>query len=282
MEATSQGDAAAPRSRREIREAELARAGKKPRKRSSSSRGDGRHAAPAGHAWVTRLTVLGSLAAATIAAPLVTDAQASHGGTPFDLDTQPTGPSTLALLEQGVDTPRTSSAIAAAPRDVRVEASAASRSAERSPLPDCDADAPIDGTNGQLADHSLCNIWQDGEKLRADAAVALSGLNDAFRARFGRDLCLVASYRSLSTQYAVKASRGYLAAQPGSSMHGWGLAVDLCGQEYRTSDVYGWLWENGPAYGWENPPWAQRGGSGNYEPWHFEYRPGVEEVSVWH
>ena len=282
MEATSQGDAAAPRSRREIREAELARAGKKPRKRTPA-RGDvGRHAAPAGHTWVTRLTVLGSLAAATIAAPLVTDAQAGHGSTPFDLDTQPTGPSTLALLEQGVDTPRTSRAIAAAPRDVRVEAAAASRSAERSPLPDCDPDAPIDGSNGELADHSLCDIWQDGEELRADAAVALSGLNDAFRARFGRDLCLVASYRSLSTQYAVKASRGYLAAVPGSSMHGWGLAIDLCGQEYRTSDVYGWLWENGPAYGWENPPWAQRGGSGNYEPWHFEYRPGVEEVSFWH
>ncbi|HWV78774.1 MAG TPA: M15 family metallopeptidase, partial [Isoptericola sp.] len=248
MEATSQGDAAAPRSRREIREAELARAGKKPRKRPSSTRGDrsaGRHAAPAGHAWVTRLTVLGSLAAATIAAPLVTDDQA-HGGTPFDLDTQPTGPSTLALLEQGVDTPRTSQGIAAAPRDVRVEASAASRTAERSPLPGCDAGASIDGGNGSLADHSLCDIWQPGEKLRADAAVALSALNEAFRVRFGRDLCLVDSYRSISSQYAVKASRGYLAATPGTSMHGWGLAIDLCGDEYRSSEVYGWLWENGP------------------------------------
>ncbi|MGF0117671.1 M15 family metallopeptidase [Promicromonospora sp. Marseille-Q5078] len=286
MEATSQSDAAAPRSRREIREAELARAGKKARKRPPSpARGDrsaGRHAAPAGHTWVTRLTVLGSLAAATIAAPLVTDAHAGPGGTPFDLDTQPTGPSTLALLEQGVDTPRTSQAIAAAPRDVRVEAAAASRSTERSSLPDCDASAPIEGTNGELADHSLCDLWQPGEQLRADAAVSLSALNDAFRARFGRDLCLVDSYRSLSSQYAVKASRGYLAAVPGASMHGWGLAIDLCGDEYRSSEVYGWLWENGPAYGWENPPWAQRGGSGNYEPWHFEYRPGVEEVSNWH
>ncbi|MFC8599251.1 MULTISPECIES: M15 family metallopeptidase [unclassified Isoptericola] len=282
MEARSQGDAAAPRSRREMREAELARAGKKPRRRTTPAGDGGRHAAPTGHAWITRLTVLGSLAAATIAAPLVTDAQAGHGGTPFDLDTQPTGPSTLALLEQGVDTPRTSQAIAAAPRDARVEAAAASRSTERSALPNCDPNAPIDGTNGQLADHSLCDLWQDGEHLRADAAVALSSLNDAFRARFGRDLCLVDSYRSLSNQYAVKASRGYLAAVPGASMHGWGLAIDLCSQEYRSSDVYGWLWENGPAYGWENPPWAQRGGSGNYEPWHFEYRPGVEEVSFWH
>jgi len=121
-----------------------------------------------------------------------------------------------------------------------------------------------------------------GEAVRADAAVALSALNEAFRVRFGRDLCLVDSYRSISSQYAVKASRGYLAATPGTSMHGWGLAIDLCGDEYRSSEVYGWLWENGPAYGWENPPWAQRGGMGNYEPWHFEYKPGVVEITTWH
>ncbi|MCA5893847.1 M15 family metallopeptidase [Isoptericola sp. NEAU-Y5] len=263
-----------------MREAELEKAGKKPPRRRPAQASSGRHSAPAGHTWVTRIAVLGSLAAATIAVPLATDA---HSGdkSPFDLDTPPSGPSTLALLTSGSDTPATSAAIAAAPRDVRVVA-AASRSAERSALPECDAGASIDGTNGALADHSLCDIWQDGEKLRADAAVALSALNEAFRARFGRNLCLVDSYRSISSQYAVKASRGFLAATPGTSMHGWGLAIDLCGKEYRSSDVYGWLWENGPAYGWENPPWAQRGGTGNYEPWHFEYRPGVEEVSHWH
>ncbi|MEN5075318.1 M15 family metallopeptidase [Isoptericola cucumis] len=297
MDATSQGDEPALRSRRAIREAELAKAGKKPRRRSTPTsptasapsstgataraRSAARHAAPAPHAWVTRVAVLGSLAAATIAVPLATDTVGADRS-PFDLDTVPTGPSTLALLKSGVDTPKTSAAIAAAPRDVRVEATSASRTAERSPLPDCDAGASIDGGNGTLADHSLCDLWQPGERLRADAAVALSALNEGFRARFGRDLCLVDTYRTLSSQYAVKASRGYLAAVPGASMHGWGLAIDLCSQEYSSSEVYGWLWENGAAYGWENPPWAQRGGSGNYEPWHFEYRPGVEEVSYWH
>ncbi len=290
MQSTAHGDPSELPSRRALREAELARSGKKPRRRTttaagpaprSSSRQGGRHSAPPAPAWVTRVAVLGSLAAATIAVPLTTDAQGDEAS-PFDLDTASSGPSTLALLRAGVDTPRTSESIAAAPRDARVEASAASRSSERGPLPDCDPDAPIDGTNGRLADHSRCDLWQSGEELRADAAVALSALNEAFRARFGRDLCLVDSYRSLDSQYAVKASRGYLAATPGTSMHGWGLAIDLCGKEYSSSEVYGWLWENGPAYGWENPPWAQRGGMGNYEPWHFEYRPGVEEVSYWH
>lgn len=282
MDTTSQGDAPAPRSRREIREAAEARTGRTTRRRSSGSSrkaGRGAHAAPAGHAWITRATVLGSLAAATIAVPLTGAADADERS-PFDLDAPPTGPSTLALLQSGADTPGTASAIAAAPRERSVEV--ASRSTERDPLPDCDTTAPVEGTNGQLADHSLCDLWQSGEQLRPDAAVSLSALNEAFRARFGRDLCLVDSYRSLSSQYSVKASRGYLAATPGTSMHGWGLAIDLCSKETGSAEVYKWLWDNAPAYGWENPPWAQRGGSGKYEPWHFEFRAGVEEVSTWH
>ncbi|WP_277209868.1 M15 family metallopeptidase [Isoptericola croceus] len=282
MDTTSQGDGPAPRSRREIREAAEARSGRTTRRRSSTttprSRGRGAHAAPAGHTWVTRVTVLGSLAAATIAVPLTGAADADERS-PFDLETAPTGPSTLALLRSGAETPGTAAAIAAAPRERTAET--ASRSTNRDPLPDCDPSASVDGSNGQLADHSLCDLWQSGEKLRPDAAVSLSALNEAFRARFGRDLCLVDSYRSLSSQYSVKASRGFLAATPGTSMHGWGLAIDLCSKETGSAEVYKWLWDNAPAYGWENPPWAQRGGSGKYEPWHFEYRAGVEEVSTW-
>lgn len=282
MDTTSQGDAPAPRSRREMREAAEASAGRTTRRRRPSGprrSGRGAHAAPAGHAWVTRATVLGSLAAATIAVPLTGTADADDRS-PFDLDAPPTGPSTLALLQSGADTPGTAAAIAAAPRERSVEA--ASRSTARDPLPDCDLEASVDGSNGQLADHSLCDLWQSGEKLRPDAAVSLSALNEAFRARFGRDLCLVDSYRSLSSQYSVKASRGFLAATPGTSMHGWGLAIDLCSKETGSAEVYKWLWDNAPAYGWENPPWAQRGGSGKYEPWHFEFRAGVEEISTWH
>lgn len=284
MDTTSQDDAPAPRSRRELREAATGRPARTSRRRpagaSPGRRGRGAHAAPAGPAWVTRATILGSLAAATIAVPLTGAADADERS-PFDLETQPTGPSTLALLQSAPTAPGTSSAIAAAPRE-RSVAAASRASTDRDPLPDCDAATPVEGSNGRLADHSLCDLWQDGERLRPDAAVSLSALNEAFNARFGRDICLVDSYRSLSSQYSVKASRGFLAATPGTSMHGWGLAIDLCSQETGNAEVYTWLWDNAPAYGWENPPWAQRGGSGKYEPWHFEFRAGVEEVSTWH
>ncbi|PZR52093.1 peptidase M15 [Xylanimonas oleitrophica] len=206
---------------------------------------------------------------------------ASSDRSPFDLDQSPTGPSTLEVLNNSVAAPATSEGIAAAPRVMR-EAAAASRTMDREPLPGCDASVEVTSSNGKLTAAELCELWDSGDRLQPRAAVALSALNEAFKAEFGRDLTLVASYRSLGAQHSIKASRGFLAAQPGYSMHGWGLAIDLSSQETGNPDVYKWIVRNGAAYGWENPPWAQRGGSGKYEPWHFEYRPGVEEVSTWH
>jgi hypothetical protein len=41
-----------------------------------------------------------------------------------------------------------------------------------------------------------------------------------------------------------------------------------------------WLSANGPTFGWTNPDWALRGGSGPYEPWHWEYLPGTTELGT--
>ena len=42
-------------------------------------------------------------------------------------------------------------------------------------------------------------------------------------------------------------------------------------------EVFSWIQENGAVYGWENPAWALRSGSGPFEPWHWEYTRGVQE-----
>ncbi|MEV0950972.1 M15 family metallopeptidase [Promicromonospora sp. NPDC050249] len=233
---------------------------------------------PAGQRFVSRAAVIGTLAAATIAAPFV-QGTAESGESPFDVEAPHTGPNVLDLVTQPVERPKTSGAVLRAEAITRPE-SAASRSLDRSPLPDCDVSAPVEGTNGALADHSLCELWQAGEYLRPDAAMSLSALNEAFRASFGREMCLVASYRDLDTQYELKASRGYFAASPGTSMHGWGLAIDLCSKETGDSEVFSWLWANAPSYGWQNPSWAQLGGS-KYEPWHWEFVSGVVEKGEW-
>ncbi len=43
----------------------------------------------------------------------------------------------------------------------------------------------------------------------------------------------------LAEQYTLKAQKGGLAATPGKSNHGWGLAVDICGLQPGTSR---WTW----------------------------------------
>lgn len=139
-------------------------------------------------------------------------------------------------------------------------------------LPDCDGSTEWSGTNGNLSPDSLCTLWDGKEQLRSDAAVALAALNAQYKKKFGKNICLYDSYRTLDEQYAVKRKRGYKAARPGTSYHGWGLAVDLC--DYRGA-TWEWMWENAGAYGWENPEFAR---TSVYEPWHWEYFPGTHLV----
>ncbi len=62
-----------------------------------------------------------------------------------------------------------------------------------------------------------------------------------------------------------------LSATPGTSTHGWGLAVDLCGGVERFgSEEHRWMRARGPDFGWVLPAWA-REGSPREEPWHWEY-----------
>jgi len=264
---SQQTGAPALESRRARREAEQGSRRRRPQAQVASQ-----------HRWVPRVAVLGTLAAATIAMPLSAGADDGLGSqSPFEPDTRPAGPSALDLATAASTAPAVSPSVAAAPR-VEVRREAASRSAARDPLPGCDPSVRPAGENGKLDEHALCELWQAGEHLRPDAAVALSAMNEAFRAKFGRDLCLVSSYRTLSTQVSLKSTRGAFAAPPGWSMHGWGLAIDLCSIETGSREVYAWINQNGATYGWANPAWAKRGGSGAYEPWHFEYVQGVEEI----
>jgi hypothetical protein len=153
-----------------------------------------------------------------------------------------------------------------------------SRAHERAVLPGCFGEVPLfKAANGQLPSRALCTLWDGKHQLRADAAVSLAKLNVAYEQAFGHPMCVSDAYRSLNQQYAVKAERGYLAAQPGTSVHGLGRAVDLCDDvENFGSQTHQWMVENAPRYGWDNPSWAQPGGGGPREAWHWEFDCGVE------
>jgi LAS superfamily LD-carboxypeptidase LdcB len=130
--------------------------------------------------------------------------------------------------------------------------------------------------NGLLPAAYLCPLPQQGHELRADAAIAFVALNEAYKRRFGTAICVSSAYRSLGAQQSVYYTRPGLAAVPGKSNHGLGLAVDLCGgvQNFR-SVQFNWLEANSKKYGFIHPAWAY---SSPFEPWHWEYDPKIGSV----
>lgn len=227
---------------------------------------------------LARTLVVGAIAGATIGLP----------ATGFLAPT----PAGAAVVEVSADAPATAKILASAPQETTPtsvlapasvglrDVQAVSRSVERNPLPDCTGVVVETSGNGLIPAKDLCTLWDGSHMLRGDAAVALTELNENFKAAFNRNLCLSDAYRTLAMQRRLAYTKPGLAATPGTSNHGWGLAVDLCGSETSSSAVMGWLAENGPAYGWVNPNWAKRGGSGAYEPWHWEYLPGTTAMGT--
>lgn len=140
------------------------------------------------------------------------------------------------------------------------------------PPAECDpSDAGSKHPNGRIPQDDLCPLPQRGESLRADAAAAFYKLNVAYHKRFGEQMCVRSSYRSYEKQRQLyQRMPAGMAARPGNSKHGNGIAVDLCGGvQNGGSPQFKWLEANSKKYGWIHPAWAY---SSPYEPWHWEYR----------
>lgn len=121
-----------------------------------------------------------------------------------------------------------------------------------------------------------------GLNLRDVAARALEVLNVEFKQKFGRDTPVLEGLRSYAEQ--VRLREGYLkglpgfniAAVPGRSKHGWGLAMDFGTPLNRqSSEEWKWLYANSQRFGWV---WT---GEADGEPWHFEFTGvNVEESDL--
>ena len=122
--------------------------------------------------------------------------------------------------------------------------------------------------NGRLPSSALASIPGRG-RLHKPAAYAYTAMAHTARAR-GVSLAIYdgsisRSYRTLSQQYAAKRTYGSNAATPGTSNHGWGLAVDLHSPAQRR-----WIDNNGERYGW-----AKKWSDASWEYWHLRYRHGI-------
>ncbi|TDU84277.1 murein DD-endopeptidase MepM/ murein hydrolase activator NlpD [Kribbella voronezhensis] len=127
-------------------------------------------------------------------------------------------------------------------------------------------------SNGMIPADKLCGIsGGSGHMLRCDAAAAYQQLASAYKGQFGKTLCITDSYRSYASQVDLYGRKPSLAALPGTSNHGWGVAVDLCGGiDHFGTAQYQWMLSHAPAFGWVHPSWANQGG-GREEPWHWEF-----------
>ncbi|NTV40089.1 MAG: peptidase M15, partial [Demequinaceae bacterium] len=119
--------------------------------------------------------------------------------------------------------------------------------------------------NGRIPETALAPLTGSGERMWAPAAEHLNNLlADAKKA--GVAISITDGYRDYDSQVRVADqkglySQGGLAAAPGTSEHGWGLAVDL-GLD-ATSQA--WMRQHAKEYGFvENVP---------REPWHWEFAP---------
>ena len=134
------------------------------------------------------------------------------------------------------------------------------------------ADSTAGFANGRLPLDILTPLsWSPSHRLRNDAAIQLERLNIAFYAEFGENLRVSETYRSFEGQVRIRRLRGRMAAEPGTSNHGWGIAVDFSGgiNRFRTPE-HRWMRENAHNFGWELPEWARERGR-KPEPWHWEF-----------
>lgn len=122
--------------------------------------------------------------------------------------------------------------------------------------------------NGQIPIDALEPIGQGSHRLWGPAAVSWRAAVEAAAAD-GIELRITDSYRSYDEQVDLARrkglySEGGLAAVPGTSNHGWGLAVDA---DVTDPSTLAWLRANAGRFGFvEAVP---------REPWHWEYRPAA-------
>jgi hypothetical protein len=119
--------------------------------------------------------------------------------------------------------------------------------------------------NGRIPTGRLASLGVGDHQLWAPAATAFRQMSAAARAD-GVTIGVNDSYRDLGAQQEMARTKGLysqggLAAVPGTSDHGWGMALDL----ELNGGAQQWMRDNGWRFGFAED--VAR------EPWHWTYRP---------
>jgi D-alanyl-D-alanine carboxypeptidase len=119
--------------------------------------------------------------------------------------------------------------------------------------------------NGKIPRTALSPVGNTGHRLWAPAASSLTSLM-ADAKKDGVTIGITDSYRPYDEQVDLAKrkglySQGGLAAKPGTSEHGWGMAADLD----LDSKGQAWMRQNAAKYGFVN--------NVSRESWHWAYKP---------
>lgn len=169
----------------------------------------------------------------------------------------------LVVLEQTAHDLSTNRSVVAVATSALVEA----QDVITCPAPD----QTWDPDSGKVPESALSEIpWAPTHFVRTEVLDSLVELDAAYQAVFGEHLTINSSYRSYESQASLYDPSSPIAAPPGCSNHGLGLAVDIGGGvETFGTEQYEWLKANAETYDWTHPDFAEPDGRVP-EPWHWE------------
>ena len=130
-------------------------------------------------------------------------------------------------------------------------------------------------SNGKLTNLTKISTGGGNHQLNPEAAAAYEKMVQAAKAEnvaWG----ITDSYRNYEQQVDVAKrkglySQGGLAAEPGTSNHGWGAAVDLDFKNGTSGNPFEWLKNNASKFGFTNIP---------REDWHWEHKQSAKNLGA--
>lgn len=131
-----------------------------------------------------------------------------------------------------------------------------------------------------VAHHLAARSWRAMQAAAKRDGVALRVGADAYRPLATQEAIFVRRYRPVPVwvptarkwrgQWWVKRRGEDTAAVPGTSNHGWGLAIDVADSSFENTPVCRWLKANAAGYGWSaeirSEPWHWRAVHGDRLP----------------
>jgi TP901 family phage tail tape measure protein len=125
----------------------------------------------------------------------------------------------------------------------------------------------------KAANSSIVNMGADMARLNSRFRKDFEAMAADYELQTGEKIQVTDGYRSFASQVDVKRRKPNLAATPGTSMHGFGLAIDASPDQMDKAARLGLLQK----HGFYRPMMGQ--GGGKYEPWHIE-SSNVDKASL--